>query len=1779
MAHVAGMATGRSNRSNRPGGSQGGARPSGARRRVKMLGVGLLVTLGASVVVTDQYFGSVGAAQFPPNVVEPPLAPTSIGVFSERDFVSIEGLDDTTSVAVQVWRGNNLIGQVDGLSPVGGIVEVNHPGGACWSTVTPDITAGDKVVVVSTDRATGAQLKAEATTTADVRITAAAHAEGDVVVVRGTATAANGSALPIDQLEVRIISTSANSFDVNGRRDLRAIDAGDDGTLAYDGVGTAWTATFPALSAADVARAVGAESAILWLGQDPAAGVESTHFESPGAPGPWSPTCNAPLQGSAVSTDITSIDFPSTPIGSSAPVRSIVLTNSGHDLEGLEADLVIGSIDIAGDAGFELVPGGGTCNAGDRIPITGTCRIDVTFSPTVAALAQASVRITTNAAGGVVTVPLAGLGRDADVGSLRALPTQADFGTITPGVPSQVQSIRVRNDGNVAVQVDGLVVDPVGATAGFSVHPDSTCLTAPVAGGAECTFDVVMVPTTTGPLSGTVTVTSDIAPDVVVALAGAGLVNGTAVPLDGSGIELGVFYARDFVSVGGFVPDESLTMQIIRNGVVVGYAHQVIAGADGIAEVNHPGGSCWERVTPDIRPFDILRVTRPDGRYYETTTADVGLDGHATYVQELDGTYTVEVHGWARAADGTPLPLSQLESRLVASSADPFDLSGRRTVRTPDDGTLTRDVIDNPDGSRVTARWTGMTLHDAQLAADPNTDSRLMWLGLDPVALNQITFFEHGADVANGPFDPSCGTAEPTSAGFAAAPSPVSFSNVYADGPGGVTTTRNVTIRNTGTAPLTISRLAFQGASSDEFAVVGATPASIAPGGRGTLTLQFDPADAGPADATLVITDTALGSPHRIALSGVGTDDPVASIVVAPGSLDFPDTQVGATSPTQSVTVSNEGSAPLDLTSISFQGADADAFGFGPASTCSVAADVQPGSDCTLAVKITPAHVNDSAATLVIESNAANAASVSVAVRGTSSTAANGTYDPPRAPATVEVFPVRDYVFGQGYGAGEFVDVEVIRNGQVIVTEQNIVPLDDPNTGGFDGIVEINHGAALVDGGPVVCWTALTPDIVTGDIVRMTVKNAAGATLASHQTHTQGVEVSMPATQVAPGTVQIAGYASDIFSSGALGNLEVRIVGASNNSFDANGRRTLRTGAEGSISWIVRDGAGVGTLSTTPAGNEWIATFSGLSSADVSRAVSGQSVVLWLGRDALAGTELTHAEWGEVVGPAGPECTAPAERPEPTVSATDLMVGYAGVGTPTAARAITFTNPGPGAITVSGVGLTSLSGPDAVDFDVTGSTCPATLDAGSSCTVSVRFDPTSATVGGRYASVAIRHSGANAVSFVPVHGVVVGPPTVTSVSPAPPNRVARGQVFRVTGTNLQATTAITVAGVDQPNFTVLSDTEIDVRVAQATPNSATAATLVVTTPGGTVTKPSAVRIQPLAPTVVSISPTSVPQGGTVTMTGTNLVNVTSVVFSGNAAATVFTPDAAGTSMTVTVPANAISGPVQVTTAGGTTASPSVTVTAVPSITGFGSATIRTGRTLTITGANLRSAGGATTVTFSGAAAVNATVNAAGTSLTVNVPAAANQGTVVVNVAGQTASSPTELVVERAPAAVTFPTTSVLRGSTVVLSGRNFLTTTSVQIGRVSATFTVVNATQISVTVPATALSGTVTVENRWGRATSAATLAVVQPPTVTGLSATTVSNNTGTATLQINGTNLNPAIGTVTVTIGTTPVVISALTATRITVIVPTTIAEGIYTVRVTTAAGTAAAATGVTVT
>ncbi|MGO4599523.1 Ig-like domain-containing protein [Terrabacter sp. 2RAF25] len=266
-------------------------------------------------VVMAAGLGSAWPA-FAAGINEPPVAPHSIIVFPERDFISAAGYQQGQTATVNVVRagfvvGTALVDPQDDPTTVGfdGIVEVNHPGGGCWAGVTPDIRPGD-VVQVLTAPDTGDQ-----TTTADVTITQKATlnpADPTSVIVKGTATSATGGQIPVDQLEARIVAAK-QSFLINGKRTIRASSTGGEGTLAYDGptVNT-WTATFtglgqfdPVAGLTDAQRAVANETRGMWLGRIPAAAVplESTIFEFGQVGGPGAP-CTAPADRGPSTPDL-----------------------------------------------------------------------------------------------------------------------------------------------------------------------------------------------------------------------------------------------------------------------------------------------------------------------------------------------------------------------------------------------------------------------------------------------------------------------------------------------------------------------------------------------------------------------------------------------------------------------------------------------------------------------------------------------------------------------------------------------------------------------------------------------------------------------------------------------------------------------------------------------------------------------------------------------------------------------------------------------------------------------------------------------------------------------------------------------------------------------------------------------------------------------------------------------------------------------------------------------------------------------------------------------------------------------------------------------------------------------------------------------------------------------------------------------------------------------------------------------------------------------------------
>ena len=110
---------------------------------------------------------------------------------------------------------------------------------------------------------------------------------------------------------------------------------------------------------------------------------------------------------------------------------------------------------------------------------------------------------------------------------------------------------------------------------------------------------------------------------------------------------------------------------------------------------------------------------------------------------------------------------------------------------------------------------------------------------------------------------------------------------------------------------------------------------------------------------------------------GGGGPTPMPSISVSQTAIGFPPQQLGSMSVAVALTISNSGSAPLDVAAIQTTGANASAFV--QIGTCrSVAA----GAACTISVSFLPAAAGMLSATLSIQSNAPSAPSVALSGQG-----------------------------------------------------------------------------------------------------------------------------------------------------------------------------------------------------------------------------------------------------------------------------------------------------------------------------------------------------------------------------------------------------------------------------------------------------------------------------------------------------------------------------------------------------------------------------------------------------------------------------------------------------------------------------------------------------------------------------------------------------------------------------------------------------------------------------
>jgi hypothetical protein len=214
-----------------------------------------------------------------------------------------------------------------------------------------------------------------------------------------------------------------------------------------------------------------------------------------------------------------------------------------------------------------------------------------------------------------------------------------------------------------------------------------------------------------------------------------------------------------------------------------------------------------------------------------------------------------------------------------------------------------------------------------------------------------------------------------------------------------------VTLTNTGGADLIITGLAKSGGNSGDFTMTHdcpLSPSTLPAAANCDVEVTFTPTAAGPRKSLLTIAHDAAGSPHRVLLTGIGS-----ALSVAPANINFPDRQVGTTSPPSVITLTNLGSSPLHIWSSTISGGHA--VDFSRANSCPAPpATLAGGASCNLNVTFTPGALGAHAAPLSISHDGGGSpAAVGLTGNGTAAGASGIASDGTAPEHSGRVGPVR----------------------------------------------------------------------------------------------------------------------------------------------------------------------------------------------------------------------------------------------------------------------------------------------------------------------------------------------------------------------------------------------------------------------------------------------------------------------------------------------------------------------------------------------------------------------------------------------------------------------------------------------------------------------------------------------------------------------------------------------------------------------------------------------------
>jgi hypothetical protein len=891
------------------------------------------------------------------------------------------------------------------------------------------------------------------------------------------------------------------------------------------------------------------------------------------------------------------------------------------------------------------LPGIGVVSTGDTIVAGATSSSDFPVTLTTTPVRSVfSARI--NAAAG--SLPL-------------TYPATLTFSTETIGVPGTSQTATLRNMGSTA-----LAISSIAATGDYA--QTNTCGTS-VAGGEECTISVVFTPTSvTNPRTGTITVNGT----TMVTLTGTGA-NGAYMNLT----PLSLTFASE--SVGSAAASQNVVVSNAGNQTLT-FNNPAFNMSGDFAETSTcattlaSNASCTASVsflpTQEGQRTGSMFVSTANNTSPNTTVnlAGTGAAGSAALTLEASGlAYNPQTIGVTSPSQSLYVANTGNVPVTIFSVAASGDYLETGCVQNLNPGAICGTRVSFTPTASGTRTGT-VTITDST-AASPHT---FTLTGTGVTAAQTITV------------TPS--------------------SLVFADQAVGQTTARALTVvvTNTGNEVVTFDRVVESG----DFRITsnGCTTLSFrTPPATCNISVVFTPTATGARTGSIVLTDSATGSPQTVTLSGNGLT-PAVTVTVSPATLSFSNQPQGEASVTQNTVITNTGNVPINLDSATFTGTNPGDFS---ETNCGLPLAITPTRTCTFTVTFTPTATGARTANLSITDDAGTQ---TVALSGTG-TAAN---------VAIGFAPASMTFQGQQTGTTSPIqNLVVANNGNEPLIISNIV---------FAGNYSSPYNPCIATIQPYASCTIQVEFAPTGTLGTQT-----GTITFTDDAGTGTQVVNLTGQNVATGPaikLTDSGLAFAILPIGTTSGAQA--VTLNNTSAATVTGLSVGNPVPATDFTIVSGSNNCGTSLTASASCSFQVTF--------DPTAAGTRAATITVANSAANQTLTLAGFGETA----------------TLSAfvkdTSLVFPNQVVATASATENITLTNNGDVPLTIASVGV---SGADMGDFTPSNSCplTPSTLNAGTSCNVSMTFTPAAA--GNRTATVTITDNAPGSPRNITVSGIGV----------------------------------------------------------------------------------------------------------------------------------------------------------------------------------------------------------------------------------------------------------------------------------------------------------------------------------------------------------------------------------------------------------------------------------------